>query len=205
MTQKRQFILVIFFMALLTGNIFSQASDSKEKDDKEPSRVGYGVNLGNIRIYNRTFQFGLAPNVAYRITDPFSVGFMLKADYFYKKYQYSGAKFSAFDLGPTVFARLKPLWNWDNGTPFLKGLFLQAEYERAFLTRAYEYTSGDPVLDADGNVERAKIREDFVYVGIGASSGYPFSTNVSIHYNILDSATSQRFPFTYRIGFTYNY
>lgn len=197
----KQLVPAFFIVFALTVNLFGQSS---EKNDKERSRIGFGVNIGNIRFFNRTFEFGLSPNVAYRITDPLAVGFMLKADYFYKKYP-QGEKFSAFDLGPTVFARLKPLWNWDGATPFLKGIFLQAEYEKAFLTRAYEFSSGAPVLDSDGNVDREKLQEDFLYIGAGISSGYPFSTFVSLHYNILDSATSLRFPFTYRIGFTYNY
>ncbi len=201
----RQFILSIILLFTGLSNVVGQSDRREVKDDKEPSRIGWGVNIGNIRFYNRSFEFGLAPNVAYRLSDPFAVGFMFKVDYFYKKYQLNNAKFSAFDFGPTVFARYKPLWNWDGATPFLQGIFLQAEYERGFLTRAYEYSSGDPVLDTEGNVERAKIQEDFLYLGIGASSGYPFSTFVSIHYNILDSATSLRFPFTYRIGITYNY
>ncbi|MEO5907224.1 MAG: hypothetical protein ABIQ11_10885, partial [Saprospiraceae bacterium] len=106
-------LLHLFFgFALLLSTItmgFSQ-SVKTEEDDREPSRIGYGVNIGNIRFYNRAFEFGLAPNVAYRLSESLSVGFMLKVDYFFQKYPAYDAKFSAFDLGPTVFARLKPLW-----------------------------------------------------------------------------------------------
>jgi hypothetical protein len=54
-------------------------------------------------------------------------------------------------------------------------------------------------------VIKDKIQENFVYVGIGATTGYPFSTFVSLHYNVLDDIYSSSLPFAYRIGFTYNY
>ena len=180
------------------------AQSDRDKDDKEPSRIGFGVNLGNIRFYNRTFEFGLAPNVAYRVTESLALGFMLKADFFSTKYydfNDNAYKFSSFDFGPTVFARLKPLWSWDGATPFLRGIFLQAEYEKAFLTRA---DPNQPLVPGDP-VPKIKLQQDYVYIGLGSSSGYPFSTNVSIHYNILDDIDSVKNPFSYRIGFTYNY
>jgi long-subunit fatty acid transport protein len=200
----RQFSIALLCLAFS----FSAAAQSREKDkefDKEPSRIGFGVNIGNIRFYNSAFEFGLAPNVAYRVSEAFAVGFMLKADYFYKKYRSQAVKFSAFDLGPTVFARVKPLWSWDAATPFLQGLFLQAEYEKGFLKRAYENQYGEAILDINGEIEVAEIEEDFLYLGLGASSGYPFSTFVSLHYNVLDDFDSTRLPFSYRIGFTWNY
>lgn len=203
MQLKRQFA-ILFLVASITGISFAQ-SERDDKFDREPSRVGFGVNLGSIRFYNNAFEFGLSPNVAYRFGESFAVGFMLKADYFYKKYPGQGVKFSAFDFGPTVFARVKPLWSWDAAPPFLQGIFLQAEYEKGYLKRAYENMFGEAILDANGDVEIAKIQEDFVYLGAGITMGYPFSTFVSIHYNVLDDFDSLRFPLVYRIGFTYNY
>lgn len=202
---KGQFYLTILFLGAFMLHVSGQTVRKDEKDDREPSRIGFGANLGNIRFYNGSFEFGLAPNIAYRFGESFAVGFMLKADYFYKKYRSQGVKFSAFDFGPTVFARYKPLWSWEDATPFLQGIFLQAEYEKAFLTRAYENQFGEAIIDVNGDVEKAKLKEDFMYLGIGLSSGYPFSTFVSIHYNILDDIESLRFPFSYRFGFTYNY
>lgn len=201
----RQYALAFLLLMAFSLSADAQKRDRDEDFDKEPSRIGYGVNIGNIRFYNSSFEFGLAPNIAYRVSESFAVGFMLKADYFYKKYRTQAVKFSAFDLGPTVFARVKPLWSMDGATPFLQGLFLQAEYEKGYLKRAYENQFGEAILDINGDIEIAKIQEDFLYVGIGASSGYPFSTFFSIHYNLLDDFDSTRFPFSYRLGFTYNY
>jgi hypothetical protein len=201
-----KFIQVIFCamaFVLCMGPAEAQSSKSG-KDDKEPSRLGYGVNIGNIRFYNRTFEFGLAPNIAYRATESLAFGFMVKADYYYAKYPSADAKFSAFDFGPTVFTRLKPLWSWEGATPFLQGLFLQAEYEKAFLKREAIDDQGFLIIE-DGKIQKTTTEQDYLYLGIGASTGYPFSTFFSIHYNILDDIDYLRFPFAYRFGFTYNY
>jgi hypothetical protein len=203
MKTTRSLSLIFCCLMAFTTLSFGQSVRS-DKEDKEPSRIGYGINIGNIRFYNRTFEFGLAPNVAYRVSESFAVGFMLKADYYYAKYPAFDARFSAFDFGPTVFARVKPLWSWDGATQFLQGLFLQAEYERAFIKREELDQSGFPVIE-DGKIQKVTVQQDYLYLGIGASSGYPFSTFFSLHYNILDDAQSLRFPFSYRIGFTYNY
>lgn len=150
---------------------------------------------------------GLSPNVAYRLADNVAIGFMLKTEYYYEKVvDFRGVfKISTFDFGPTVFARYKPIWFVENTTPFLKGLFIQAEYERAFLAI--------PKLDDQGNIipkgnriEMERPGDNYMYVGIGSSFGYPLATSISIHYNVLDHATARRFnPFDYRFGITYRY
>ncbi len=207
MRHKKHFLLGLLLLSCSVMPVFGQSS-RKDKDDKEESRIGFGINIGNIRFYNSTFEFGLAPNIAYRLAEPLAVGFMLKTDYYFAKYRdpftNKAYKFSAFDFGPTVFARYKPLWNWDSGTPFLKGIFLQAEYERAFLKRE-AVDSGGGVIVVGDKIQKETFQQNYMYVGLGASSGYPFSTFVSIHYNLLDEYDSIRYPFNYRIGFTYNY
>ncbi|MBK9984216.1 MAG: hypothetical protein IPP15_17905 [Saprospiraceae bacterium] len=202
--------LIILSTLILLGTLVNGNAQPKKAPQKakEPSPIGFGINLGNVSFYNHSFQFGLSPNVAYRVGESLALGFMLKANYYYQKFPEFQVKFSAFDFGPTVFARYKPLWSWDAATPFLRGLFLQAEYERGFLTRYLVYRDNQgftvPVI-IDGKLQRDKFQEDFAYIGIGASNGYPFSTFVSIHYNLLDNFESARDPFEYRIGFTYNY
>lgn len=204
MNLKTPCFLISLILAFIACDLTAQSGKSP-KNDKEESRIGYGINVGNIRFYNRTFELGLAPNVAYRVSESLAMGFMMKLDYYYAKYVPQNLKFSAFDLGPTVFTRYKPLWSWETATPFLRGLFLQAEYERAFIAREKidEMTGG---LVVKGNrIVAERVGDDYLYLGIGASSGYPFSTFVSLHYNVLDDFDSARNPFTYRLGFTYNY
>ncbi|MDQ3017460.1 MAG: hypothetical protein M3R25_12165 [Bacteroidota bacterium] len=207
MRQKRHFLFGMILLGCSLLPAFGQSSQ-KDKDEKGDSPLGFGINVGNIRFYNSTFEFGLAPNIAYRFGDAFALGFMLKTDYYYAKYRdpfnNKAYKFSAFDFGPTIFARYKPLWNWDNATSFLQGLFVQAEYERAFLKRE-AVDSGGGIIVVGDKIQKESFQQNYMYIGIGASSGYPFSTFVSIHYNLLDQYDSIRYPFNYRIGFTYNY
>ncbi len=180
-----------------------KAKEPEKEQEKKPLPLGYGVNLGNFYFTNYSFSFGLAPNIAYKLTESTAVGFMMKVDYYYEKYA-NGLNYSSFDYGPTVFGRIKPLWTVEGATPFLKGLFFQAEYERAFISRAKTDEFGNIILNND-HIETVRNGEDYVYLGVGASSGYPFSTFFSVHYNVLDKPTASRIPWSYRLGFTYNY
>lgn len=193
----------LIILSFLTSG---RAQTSQQKKGKEPSRFGWGINLGNIGFSNSTFQFGLGPNIAYKIGDPLAIGLMFKLDYYYVRYRSIDLKFSAFDIGPTLFTRWKPLYNMDAATPFMKGLFLQAEYERAFIAREKTDAAGNLILnDEETRILSERNPEDYVYIGIGAASGYPFSSFISIHYNVNDNAQASRIPFDYRIGFTFHY
>jgi|GEM_PF-992736 len=186
----------------------TKSADPKEettKKEKEPSKWGFGINLGNIGFAGNVVQIGLDPNVAYRLADNFAVGFMMKMNYYHEKLESGNQSFTynGWDWGPTLFTRWKPLLKMENATPFMQGIFLQLEYERAFISRP---------TDAFGNfsVEGDKIipfymEENYLYIGGGLSSGYPFGSFVSFHYNILDEAELSRNPTTFRIGFTWNY
>lgn len=195
----------------------TKSSDSKtsapksgaEKKDSEPSKWGFGVNLGNIAFAGSAVNIGLDPNVAYRFQDGLAVGFMMKMNYYHAKYQVSATDFltyTAFDWGPTIFGRIKPLLKAENATPFMQGIFLQAEFERSYVSREAIDEFGNLKLNDDGTkIETVVNAEHYLYVGAGLSSGYPFSSFISFHYNLLDNAELSRLPFTYRIGFTWNY
>lgn len=191
-------ISLLFLIVISFSSLSAQSSPDKDQKPKKVSKLGFGMNLGNLQFYNNSFIFGLAPNVAYKLSESLAVGAMVKLTYFYEKFpDYGNQKFSAFDVGPTIFTRWKPLWSTDGATPFLQGLFLQAEYERASIAR--------PFINNFGEIFTVREGENYLYLGLGASSGYPFSSFFSIHFNILDDANSSRIPFDYRVGFTYNY
>lgn len=197
-------ILFLLVLTLTSGSLIAQSGSKSASKKEKNSPLGLGANIGNIGFYNNYFTFGLSPNVAFRITDEVAVGFMLKTQYIYERFPQYGLKISTFNLGPTVFARYKPLWNVENTTPFLRGLFIQAEFEKAFLARPKVDDFGNIIVEGN-RIVTERPGEDYMYVGLGSSFGYPFSTFVSIHYNILDKATATRIPFDYRIGFTYRY
>lgn len=190
----------------------TQPPDTKsgpEEKASEPSRWGFGVNLGNIAFTSNAVNIGLDPNVAYRLQDGFAVGFMMKMNYYNAKYQVTSTQnltYTAFDWGPTIFGRIKPLLKANNATPFMQGLFLQAEFERSYVSREAVDEFGNLILNDDGTkIETVVTPEHYLYIGGGLSSGYPFSSFISFHYNLLDNAELSRLPFTYRIGFTWNY
>lgn len=195
----------------------TKSSDSKSTASKsgtaskesEPSKWGFGVNLGNIGFSGSAVNIGLDPNVAYRIQDGLAAGFMMKMNYYHARYQISATDnltYTAFDWGPTVFGRIKPLLKTENATPFMQGIFLQAEFERSYVSREAIDEFGNLILNDDGTkIESVVTPEHYLYIGAGLSSGYPFSSFISLHYNLLDNAELSRLPFTYRIGFTWNY
>lgn len=189
----------------------TKSADPKKeaiKKDDEPSKWGFGVNLGNIGFAGSAVNIGLDPNVAYRLADNFAVGFMVKMNYYHAKYEYptTTLKYTSFDWGPTLFSRWKPLLKMENATPFMQGIFLQLEYERSFVSREAYDQFGNLILNDDGTkIETVVNEENYLYIGGGLSSGYPFSSFVSFHYNILDEAELSRNPTTFRIGFTWNY
>lgn len=200
----RHILLILAFMVGLLAPLPGQSS--QQKKGKEPSRFGWGINLGNIGFSNSTFQFGLGPNIAYKLSEPLAIGLMFKLDYYYVRYRSLDLKFSAFDIGPTLFTRWKPFLNMDGATPFMEGLFFQAEYERAFIARERTDAAGNLILNDEGDrILSERNPEDYVYLGIGAASGYPFSSFISIHYNVNDNIQASRIPFDYRIGFTFHY
>lgn len=218
---KKYFLLSLFaFLLIGVGNVDAQygntknkkkkkkpktekrdtSSKSKTKRDKETTTLAdqlwYGVNIGNIQFGSGLFTLGASPTVGLRLFDQFSVGAMVKLDYYYERGFGSGFQrysFSTLDVGPTVFTRYKI------GEQF----FVQAEYERALFQRALA-TGGFPLI-IDGEVQKTRFGEDYLYFGIGYGGGYPFGTYVSLHYNLLDKFDATRIPWDYRIGLVWRF
>lgn len=202
---------LVYSLFLLT--LFGPASvnaQSKSNDNGSKPPIGFGVNFGNLYFTGNTTRFGIWPNVAYRIGESAAIGVMVKMDYHYlKAFDYTTSeygKFSAFDIGPTVFARWKPLWTAEWPTPFLRGLFLQLEYEKARIAYPTEDAStGGFVYRSDHKIKTTRVGEDYAYAGLGFTSGYPWGFFFSLHYNLLDEYNLSRIPWDYRAGVTYNY
>ena len=185
-----------------------KAAKEKEKAEKAagPSRWGWGINVGGLYFTSNSFQIGLDPTIAYRLDDNLAVGFMLKMNYYTTKDPFSGLKYNAFNLGPTIFTRWRPLWKMEGATPFMQSIFVQAEYEHAFIERPQFDDFGNYIL----NPSKSKILsetygQDFLYLGLGMATGFPAGSFVSIHYNILDDPYLYSPTFTIRFGFTMNY
>src|SRR4030095_2501029 len=129
----------------------SQKEKESGKDKEKTSHFGYGVNIGNIFFAGNTFQFGLGPNIAYKLnkSESLAVGFIAKLDYYYAKYDQYGLTFSSFDYGPTIFARYKFFWTTEGVTPLIKGFFVKKKYERAYIGREETDEFGNIVVNGD--------------------------------------------------------
>ncbi len=164
--------------------------DTRRKGDSNLNDLlYYGVNVGNIGFGNSAFAVGLSPHVAYKFSEAFSAGFMLKVDYNYQRLNFGGGQktnLNLLDLGPTAFTRFR----------IGEAFFLQAEYERASIQEGF-LVGTDVVTERHG--------ENFAYIGAGYGGGYPVGTYISIHYNILDDINAARIPWDYRIGITFNF
>jgi hypothetical protein len=185
-----------------------KAAKEKDKSEKShmPSRWGWGINLGSIYFTSNSFQIGLDPNVAYRLQDNLAVGFMLKMNYYHTKDPFSGLKYDAFNFGPTLYTRWRPLLKAEGSTPFLQSLFLQLEYEHAFLSRPLYDDFGNAILNpAKNKILVDTYGQDFLFIGGGIATGYPAGSFVSIHYNLIDDPNPYAAQFIFRVGFTMGY
>ncbi len=221
--KKVFFLTLIAFLFIGLGNVDAQYGNTKKKKKKkkpktERSRedtrnkdaivkrgeetrkftddLWYGVNIGNVQFGTGFFSLGASPMAGYRLFDQFSLGALVKLDYVYiRGFNSRGEvyRYGNLDIGPTVFARYK----------FLDQFFGQVEYERASFQRAQPGVGGPAIID--GKVQKERYGEDYVYVGVGYGGGFPFSTYVSLHYNILDDIRATRIPWDYRIGLTWNF
>lgn len=201
-------LLLCLFLSLilcLPAGLTQPARRPAPKKEENSSAIGFGVNIGNIRFTNNAFELGVSPNVAYRFSDILAAGLMLRLQYVnYRRISGTNLHFNGIDVGPTLFARCKPLWHAEDMTPFLRGIFLQAEFEQANTSVFATDEFGDYLVSGD-RIRSTYISEQYLYLGLGASSGYPFGSFVSIHYNLIDRYNLTRDPWDFRIGFTWRY
>ena len=184
-------ILVVF--VLMTGSIATAQRQTRPQiPETGPFWVG-GSFANSLRFGGGTFGFGLTPMAGYVFAPNFSVGPFVRLDYYYERFLIGPgryARFSSFNTGPGIFAR----------ADIARMFFAQIEYEHAFLQRAEQDAFGNIFIDNNGKVVKESLQQDFVYIGAGYSSGGYVQVGISIHYNILDDALSERFPWDYRFS-----
>lgn len=187
--------LVLFIVA---GSLTAQ-SRSRSDSDSFLDRLWLGMHIGNLsfgtnQFGNGTFNINLAPVVGVDLVQAeepgprtfftsLSAGMMLKVDYFYSKLPFEN--YTSVDLGPTVFTRLLTF----------EKIFLQLEFEKATFQRPSDL---NPVVNQ-------KIKQDYLYIGLGYSSGEDWRYEISLYYNLLDEFDYIRIPFDYRIAIIYHF
>ena len=99
----------ILFLLLFGFAISISAQSRRPKPPKQEflDKLWVGINLNDLRFGSGSFSFGLSPMVAYEVTENFSMGLMLKADYFYQRLTFNPPhiKFESLDFGPDHFCQ----------------------------------------------------------------------------------------------------
>lgn len=195
-------LLLLILLSFLFAELNAQ-SRGKMQEEKFSDNLWVGMHIGNLsfgtNVYGHgSFNINLTPIVGYDIArdedegnffSSLSVGAMLKFGYYYDKLNISPEldKIQSVDWGPTVFTRLL----------VFDRVFAQLEYEKGYFNR--------PFLNSSGQIVDDKIQQDYMYIGLGYSSGDEWRYEISLYYNLLDEFDSLRIPFDYRIAITYHF
>ena len=174
----------------------------RERPERERTdiseRIWGGLNIGNISFGNQTFNLNLAPMGGYEVAPNLSFGTILKFEYYFERLNISPQldKFESFDWGPTIFARYK----------VFQQFFIQLEHEWGFFQRPQLGPGNTLLLNDDGTeILKETLKQNYLYIGAGYSSGEHVKYEISLHYNLLDDFDYVRVPLDYRIGLTINY
>ena len=195
----QKFLAVLGTICFLACSQQAIAQRGKNKKDEEESiefknRLWYGGSLalgfsssGNESI----FQFGLAPQVGYKIIEPLSIG--PRVSFVYGSYKIRGYKaLSLFNIDAGAFLRFRAY----------KGFFLQGEASNEW----YQ----NPAIDFNGELVRVNNTRVNPRLGIGYNFGGgngDFGSEIMIMYNfaIANDVDTYENPVEYRFGFTWNF
>lgn len=156
---------------------------------------GFGLSFsgGSGNVAGSTFSVGLSPMIGYKLNNVFSVGPRFEFQYTNGRFQaapgYPVVKFNGFDYGAGVFARAK----------FVRILFAQVEY--SYISREYP-KEFNATFD---KITTERLGNDQFLVGLGYTSGYLFSSEISLMYDLLAPKNTTQLPLVYRLGFTYKF
>jgi hypothetical protein len=186
---KKYFLPLIAIGLLLFGQTAFAQDNELPKDFK--SRLWYGGGLllgfsggGGISV----FQFGLAPQVGYKITEPLSVG--PRVSLVFTSYKQSGFKaLGLFNTDVGAFVRYR----------VYKGFFIQGELSNEWYQDVDDFT-GEKFSDTRFN---QRIGGGYNFNGGRGGAG----SEIGIMYNFAianDTETWQN-PLEYRFNFTFNF
>lgn len=199
------FATLLFLMGIAVETASAQRTSRTTTEDyfddkpsfKQRLWYGGGFNVGfaggnfNGNGATSSFILGVSPMVGYKVTDWFSIGPRVEANWVTQRFQLARdvvGKFNTVDFAVGPFARIKPLPNF----------FGQAEFQYVNV--------GVPVGVKPNNrtINERQSGERF-YVGAGYSSGGVVSTEIMILYDVLDQRNTTDLPIDFRFGFTWNF
>ena len=193
--KKNGFVFLLLMAFLFTIPMFAEAQSGKP-ELKDKIWYGGGFDLG---FSSNAFFLGVSPMAGYKFLPFLSAGVRVPMDYTYAKFANSageGVNFSNLDVGVGGFARIK----------FLRNFFVHSEYNYIWGKAPVQVGSTfrlDP--ENPNKIEKEPFQRDELNVGIGYTSGNRIGYEISLLYNVLESASSLNLPFSIRAGLNYNF
>jgi hypothetical protein len=178
-------LFLVFIFTFITVDCDAQRRSSRRRvieteDVYKENPIWWGINVGNLSVFNNQLSMGVAPMIGYKFTEALSVGAIAEISYFYVWRRDPTPNESYLDYGLGVFSRAK----------IADVVFAHVEFRKQ-------------------NVDFETSREwrDYFYIGGGYTSGNGglWAYEISLLYNVLDETNRIEFPFDYRIAFTYNF
>ncbi|MGE5355197.1 MAG: hypothetical protein ACM3PT_03080 [Deltaproteobacteria bacterium] len=177
--------LFLFLIIILFNNqIFGQKKDNKE-EIRFKDRVWYGINVGNIGIFNNRFDINMSLMGGYKITKFINAGLIFHSYYTYAWYQGAGNNKSYFDYGFGALSTVK----------IYRNFYAQVEVDKMYF---------DNVNIIDPSADNSYL---LTYIGGGYkySSASNWAMAVSLLYNVNPNTNQVLFPLDYRVAFVYNF
>ena len=196
--------LLLAILLCFNNDAFAQRKKKKKKKSetdeyfdesggfKHRLWYGGGFTLGFSGANNSSvFQLGVSPMVGYKITPDFSIGPRLSILYTYYRLEVFPGDVQSQDplsFGFGAFSRYK----------VYQSFFAHVEYE-------FENEANFVLINGDLAVLRREQNNLFVGGGYNSSAGGPFGYEILLLYNLLLPENTVEVPFSFRIGFTYNF
>ncbi len=194
----KQIILTVFllplFFVMMDAQVTVRSSRDAAKDNSFATHLWYGggMNVGFANDgFSSLFRIGVSPMVGYKIFEEFSIGPRLSL-------QYDHYRFRPFGSGGSVETTNSLYW--------AAGVFSRYKVLRTIFAHVeYEFENA-PVYAISGNsIEVLRRERTNAHVGAGYNSGDKFGYEILLLYNLLHPENDINSPFSFRIGFTYNF
>jgi hypothetical protein len=198
MKKSKDILLLMLAMALISFTLHGQAERYlREMEGFIDTRKGMYYLVPEAGLWFGTYtNIEVAPQLAYHLTDRWSVGAGPRYTFYQNNNPYSVINFSTHIWGLKAFSRLSIIREAPEILPFylFDELFIHAEYERISLENQY---FNAPSYPAEG-----RFWTDYFYIGAGISQRFSGYTSYSILFlwNLNDSMNSFYRNPTYRIG-----
>ena len=181
--RKIMFIAIIFILSVNLAGAQHRKGGREESKEKNPL-YWYGINIGNLSLYNSTFDANASIMGGVKLYDNWKAGLIFHGFYTYI-WQSGDDNLNIFDYGVGVLSTVTVYRNY----------FVQVEVDK--MRRTEKIFDGEPQ------------KTDFLMTYLGGGYYYYSETNwhlsITILYNVNPESNVRIFPLDYRVSFVYNF